>query len=973
MRTKNFFFKKATMLFVYCLMASIASAQLPFINRQIKGTFPKANHAIPFSTLQVKNNGTQTTLSTKSIIEPDWYKRITDTSYIATVKYGGISRDTQGNYVYVATNGNPGGTFKAVIVKTQNDGVEIWRREISDAYFTAGSKVVADSYNNIYVLGEVMRDSINREMFLRKYTSSGDVIWTKYYSQSDFVLVKGMELLADAQNNIIAISQINGDYELSNQYYLIIKFDQDGNVVWTKQVTYPTNNTTYTKLGFSTYIKSSLLSDNSLILFDKSFYLNLNSNGVINWNVLLTSNILISADELNDTIVALTGSDGGTMCATKINGAGGIVWNDTLPISYSGRPGDICISENNNVYVLAQDGAHGPEVIKYTANGDVIYDNQYPTSNDLIKYGFSYFIKANEHDSIIIGGMGDEFALTAVTIDSLGNFIAGNSFNTFESGYDYIYAYDGYNYYDGHMIACGNQRNLSEGGYDLFVTAIDFNATILWTQFIEKEATSDFEVNAAALDEYNNTYLAGSGKQGNWYRTFNVIKQNNAGAIVWDSTYCLNGTANAITVLSDNSVIAGGTISYDPAIINIHPDGTRNWTLILSDTCFFMGGVQYVTVDNDGNIIAASQIYKNGVHKLFIAKASHDGTLIWKYFNTPPTNGTDVYHLTTDIDNNIIFSGIDITSSGSIAYAEKLNSEGQLIWQYDESYSGTDLVSQAYGDNESNTYLVGATDSQGLIVKLDSLGQKIWSKLTTNNGYYYGIYCSGDTVLYAAGTTVNSLGAIQSELVALDTAGTILWSQNIAETDKDIYGQFIIGDEHNLYLSGNANDISYNQYSVLGIYDYQGNLVNKSDVKVSREEGDFNNFWLSDFAQNKDHLAIAILTSVIEPNMNVNEYNLAVIGNSIRYTKPVVVSIEEKNVVASTFKCYPNPVTDILYLSDDKIISNVTIYNITDQAVISKSIHATKSSLNVSGLASGIYIVKVESNENVESFKIIKK
>jgi len=281
MRTKNFFFKKATMLFGYCLMASIASAQLPFTNRQIKGTFPKANHAKPFSVLRGKFNGTQTTLGVRSTIEPDWYKRITDTSNYPTVKFGGIHRDTEGNYIYVVTNGNAGGTYKSVIVKTQNDGVEIWRKEFSDVYFTAGSKVVTDSHDNIFVLGEVMRDSVNRESYLREYTSSGNVVWTKYYSQNDFALVKGMELLADSQDNIIAISQINGDNGLSNQYYLIQKFEQSGNILWEQEISYPTTNVTYNKMNFNTYIKSTLLSDNSVVMFDRSFYLKLNSNGEI--------------------------------------------------------------------------------------------------------------------------------------------------------------------------------------------------------------------------------------------------------------------------------------------------------------------------------------------------------------------------------------------------------------------------------------------------------------------------------------------------------------------------------------------------------------------------------------------------------------------------------------------------------------------------------------------------------------------
>jgi len=978
MKTTNFVLQKAIMLIGCCLIASIAVAQsqLPFTNRQLNGPFLKKNHTYPISPSRGIYEGAQTTTGVKSIIAPDWYKRITDTSIYATVKFGGIHRDTQGNYVYVATNGNPGGTYKAVIVKTQNNGVEIWRKEFSDAYFTAGSKVVTDSQDNIFVFGEVIRDSVNRETYLAKYTPSGNVVWTEYYSQPDFILVKGMELLADSQDNIIAISQINGDYGL-NQYYLVNKFDQSGNIMWTQAIPYPSTKT----MKFGTYRKSRLLSDNSLVLFDKYMFFNLNSSGMINWNNQLTTKALTAADVLNDTIVTLTGTSSAALVATKITKDNVDIWATTLTgTTYQGRPGDICLNSKRNVFVLTQTGSTGPNVIKLTPNGVVEYNNFYPCSSvDYeIRDGFSYFMHANEHDSVVIGGMGQNFTLTAVSIDSLGVLIAGNHFNTLETGYDYVYAYDGFNYYDGQLIVGGNQRSMSETGYDLFLTAINASANIKWTQFVEKEASSDLQIYGTALDASNNTYLAGSSKYENFSRNFNLTKLNDAGVVVWNNKYfsSLDGYAATVKVLSDNSVIVGGALSspFQPVLININPDGTIRWSLTLSDPSFFNGGVQSVDIDNDGNIIVASQVaYSDGVYDIYITKVSPAGTVIWDYISDTATNGKNVYHLTTDNNNNIIVSGETKDASyNSIVYAIKLNSSGVKVWEYSENYSGADLISQAYGDNQGNTYLVGQASSQGVSIKLDALGQKVWSNITTNEGYYYGIYGSGDTAVYAAGTTVDLLGNTQSELVAFDTSGAILWSHNFIETGKSIYGQFVIGDENQLYFSGYSADESSNQYSIFAIYDYQGNLQYNSEVKISREEGDFNKFWLSDFAQNDNHLVIAILSSVVEPNDNVNEYNMAYVGNAIRFSKSGLVPIDDNNVV-STLRYYPNPVTNTLCLFEDKEITNVTIYNVTGQPVISKSIHATETSLNVSGLAPGIYTVRVESNDKFESFKIIKK
>jgi len=76
---------------------------------------------------------------------------------------------------------------------------------------------------------------------------------------------------------------------------------------------------------------------------------------------------------------------------------------------------------------------------------------------------------------------------------------------------------------------------------------------------------------------------------------------------------------------------------------------------------------------------------------------------------------------------------------------------------------------------------------------------------------------------------------------------------------------------------------------------------------------------------------------------------------------------------SANFKSYPNPVKDILNLSYDKTISNVSVFNILGQEVIIKSINANQSQIDMSGLNAGTYLVKVTADNQVKTIKVIKE
>jgi len=154
----------------------------------------------------------------------------------------GVAVDASGN-VYVAGYGEvlPGQTsldgWSAFVRKYDGSGNEIWTREAG-----AGG-VAVDVSGNVYVAGGTQgalpgqSSSGGLDVFVRKYDSSGNELWTKQFGTS--ARDEADDVAVDGLGNVYVAGRTDGAFP--GQTFsgvidaFVRKYDSSGNEIWTKQ------------------------------------------------------------------------------------------------------------------------------------------------------------------------------------------------------------------------------------------------------------------------------------------------------------------------------------------------------------------------------------------------------------------------------------------------------------------------------------------------------------------------------------------------------------------------------------------------------------------------------------------------------------------------------------------------------------------------------------------------------------------
>jgi hypothetical protein len=104
-------------------------------------------------------------------------------------------------------------------------------------------------------------------------------------------------------------------------------------------------------------------------------------------------------------------------------------------------------------------------------------------------------------------------------------------------------------------------------------------------------------------------------------------------------------------------------------------------------------------------------------------------------------------------------------------------------------------------------------------------------------------------------------------------------------------------------------------------------------------------------------------------------YAVSVVGTcrSTALAVTVTVVLENESFDIKSLKFYPNPVIDILTISYSSEITSVQVYDLSGRQIRNMNPNSNLVTVDLSDLATSVYVVRVFANDTSSEFKVVKK
>jgi hypothetical protein len=290
-----------------------------------------------------------------------------------------------------------------------------------------------------------------------------------------------------------------------------------------------------------------------------------------------------------------------------------------------------------------------------------------------------------------------------------------------------------------------------------------------WTTFLGGTAVGY----SLGLDGRGNIYVTGYSDYswGNPVQPFSgsrdtfVAEVDNSGNLIWNTflkaDYGMGITVDSngniyVTGLSDTSwgnplrAFSGGTTG-DSYVAKLDNNGNLLWNTFLGPSAYFVSSG--ITIDGNGNIFVTGtstnswgnpvRAFAGGAWDAFAAKLNSSGNLIWNSF----LGGSDAdegHDIAVDDNGNVYVAGSSWSTWGSPlqayvgdgdAFASKLDGNGNLIWNTFLGGVGADAGSGIAVDKSGNVYVDGSSSGTwGNPVRAYTAGVDTFAAKLNNNG-----------------------------------------------------------------------------------------------------------------------------------------------------------------------------------------------------------------------------------------------
>lgn len=429
------------------------------------------------------------------------------------------------------------------------------------------------------------------------------------------------------------------------------------------------------------------------------------------------------------------------------------------------------------------------------------------------------------------------------------------------------------------------------------------------------------------------------------------------------------------------------------------------------------------TIDTAYAVVGATESFGNGNTDMYLFKIDSLGNLLW----SKTFGGSNIewgMDLKQTIDTGYILTGYSNSQSWDYnIYVVKTDSIGDSIWT--RTYGGNDWDFSYSIENTSDTgYIIagetfsyGSGISDGYAIKLDSLGDTLWTKTFGGPGkdVFRDVIETKSGDLLFAGSTSTAEGDTDYWLVKTDHLGNELWQFTAGDslneiansvvdlidsnyyfigTKESITGTGLILEYHKLYKDGTYSNGNYYDHPL----DETGKFIlqyqNTSNVHLggSSSSNSTSGFNVNNLLIGDNGYGLAYSTDgtydndITESADTTADYGIIIVGttsgtanglnsvfvmkkDSLMNTPSAITDIMDATILPDPitepiFHIYPNPTNNFIIIEANKKIENETyeIYDISGKIVQNGRINSNQ--IDVSILKSGVYFISLYSTSS---------
>ena len=463
-----------------------------------------------------------------------------------------------------------------------------------------------------------------------------------------------------------------------------------------------------------------------------------------------------------------------------------------------------------------------------------------------------------------------------------------------------------------------------------------------------------------------------------------------------DGGYILFGTSN-----SNDGDVSGNKGQRDIWVVKVSGSGALQWQKSLggsqddrgysvkqtSDGGYIIAGT---TRSNDGDVTG----YKNW-EDYWVVKLDSNGVIQWQktYGGSKDDEARSIIQTT---DGGYIVAGFSNSTDGDVTgnkggfdhWIVKLDPAGVIQWQKNFG-GGQDDRAYAIQQTKDGGYVVAGTarstdgDVTGYkdwedfwVVKLDGSGTLQWQKtlggakddiarsiVQTADGSYIVAGYSNST----DGDITNNKGGFDHWVVKLNNSGTLVWQKNFGGSQDDRGYSLEKISDGNFILAGNARS---NDGDVTGFRNWEDFWVVKFDNSGSllwqKAMGGAQDDSAHSIAQTPDGYIISGYTNSTDGDITMNhgDFDLWVV-------KLKDASLGTQDIQGAKIALSPNPVKDMLNISNFDQVKSISVYSQTGQLV--KEAGKNVSQMSFATFPAGVYLVKITTSDNTtKTYKVIK-